>query len=132
MACFVRQVMRHVGVGGFFPAGRGTVLIVRTVLFRSAVSLGLMASMLLPGQTTGPGYNGEPGENDTFHATLGRQGPLPYEQTLMISGKVLMDDGAPPLEPVTANRVLSTSGSDSKKSSERIEFQVCKPMIDCR
>ena len=38
----------------------------------------------------------------------------------------------PPLAPVTARRLPSTSGSVSKKSSERIEFQVCRPMTFCR
>ncbi len=38
----------------------------------------------------------------------------------------------PPLAPVMAVRSGSTSGRLSRKSSERIEFQVCRPMMLCR
>ena len=34
----------------------------------------------------------------------------------------------PPDSPVQARRVLSVSGSDSKKSRERMLFQVCNPI----
>ena len=80
--------------------------------------------MLLQGQTAGPGYNGEPGENDSFHATLGRQGPLPYEQTLMISGKVLMDDGAPPLESVTIYMVCGSRREPRGRTSLKGAFTI--------
>ena len=37
----------------------------------------------------------------------------------------------PPLAPVMAVRSGSTSGRVSRKSRERIEFQVCRPMMLC-
>ncbi len=38
----------------------------------------------------------------------------------------------PPLPPVTPMRLGSTSGREARKSSARIEFQACRPKIDCR
>ncbi len=81
-------------------AGQGVLLVTRTVVVIAAACLGFVAHLVLPAQTQGPGSTGEAGDNDTFGTTLG-QGSLPFEQTLMLSGKVLMDDGAPPGEPVT-------------------------------
>ncbi len=37
----------------------------------------------------------------------------------------------PPLAPVTPIRVVSTSGNETRKSSERIELYVCSPITDC-
>jgi tetratricopeptide (TPR) repeat protein len=76
------------------------LLVTRTVVVIAAVSLSFVAHWVLPAQTQGPGSSGEAGDNDSFGTTLG-QGSLPFEQTLMLSGKVLLDDGTPPGEPVT-------------------------------
>ena len=38
----------------------------------------------------------------------------------------------PPLAPVAATRVGSTSGRDNTKSTLRSAFQVCSPITDCR
>jgi hypothetical protein len=38
----------------------------------------------------------------------------------------------PPLAPVTAMRLGSTSGRLARKSTERIEFHVCRPITLCK